>query len=157
MYCKAFFIVKMFCCFRKSSTEIQNPMVWEDTIPFVPKITSGTVIKVYDGDTITIATTLAHDSTMYRFSVRLAGIDGPELKTNNENEKKHAIIARDALSEKIMGKVVTCKNVSLEKYGRVLADIYYEGLHLNEWMKTNHCVEYHGKTKEKPKEWFQSI
>jgi len=115
------------------------------------------VIKVYDGDTITIATKLSDKSPMYRFSVRLAGIDGPELRTHNENEKKHAILSRDALSNKIMGKVIICKNVSLEKYGRILADVYSEDLHINEWMKTNYCVEYQGKAKEKPAEWFEAI
>lgn len=51
-----------------------------DTIPFVPPITSGKVIKVYDGDTITIASKLPYDhSPIYRFSVRLLGIDSPEM------------------------------------------------------------------------------
>ena len=148
----------MFCCFRKSSSEsYPESITWNDTVPFVPNITSGTVIKVYDGDTITIATKLSDKSPMYRFSVRLAGIDGPELRTHNENEKKHAILSRDALSNKIMGKVIICKNVSLEKYGRILADVYSEDLHINEWMKTNYCVEYQGKAKEKPAEWFEAI
>ena len=147
----------MFCCFRNSPSANHSPVTWNDTIPFVPNITSGVVIKVYDGDTITIATKLGVDSPLYRFSVRLAGIDAPELHTQNEHEKAHAILARDALSDKIMGKVVTCKNVSFEKYGRILADIYIEGIHINEWMKTNHCVEYFGKTKKKPADWFNPI
>jgi hypothetical protein len=39
-------------------------------IEFVPPVTGGKVIKVYDGDTITIATTLPYpDSPLYKFRV----------------------------------------------------------------------------------------
>ena len=31
---------------------------WKDTIPFIPPVDKGLVIKVYDGDTITIAAKL---------------------------------------------------------------------------------------------------
>ena len=30
-------------------------VTYEDTVPFIPPITSGKVVKVYDGDTLTIA------------------------------------------------------------------------------------------------------
>ena len=156
----------MFCCFNKS-TPISSPYVkyesiclkeitWDETIPFVPEISTGMVIKVYDGDTITIATKMYDLLPLYRFSVRLNGIDTPEIRTHNENEKKHAIIAKNALSEKILGKMITLKNISLEKYGRVLADIYFENEHLNLWMiEQGYAVEYDGKTKEKPQKWFE--
>ena len=53
---------------------------YEDTIPFIPPITHGKVIKVYDGDTITIAALLPYEnSKLYRFSVRINGIDCPEI------------------------------------------------------------------------------
>jgi len=45
------------------------PITWNETIPFVPPITNGYVIKVYDGDTITIASKLPYiNSPLYRFS-----------------------------------------------------------------------------------------
>ena len=57
---------------------VDNPIEWKDCIPFVPPIAMGFVIKVYDGDTITIASKLPYpDSPLYRFSVRLNGIDCP--------------------------------------------------------------------------------
>ena len=44
---------------------------WEDTVEFTFPITGGRVIKVYDGDTITIASKLPYEeSPMYRLSVR---------------------------------------------------------------------------------------
>jgi endonuclease YncB( thermonuclease family) len=63
-------------------------VIWEDTIPFKPPITGGRVIKVYDGDTITVASKLPYrKSPLYRWSVRIRGIDCPEMKSHDKNEK----------------------------------------------------------------------
>lgn len=116
-----------FCFFMKN-----KEVLWEDTEPFVAPITQGTVIKVYDGDTITIASKLPFwNSPMYRFSVRLAGIDTPEM---NGKEVETAILARNTLSNLILKKKVTLKNVCTEKYGRLLADVYLDDIHVNKWM-----------------------
>jgi endonuclease YncB( thermonuclease family) len=122
---------------------------WKDTVAFVPPITEGHVIKVYDGDTITIASTLPIvNSPLYRFSVRLAGIDSAEIKSKNINEKEHAKKVRDILSELILHKTVTLKNISTEKYGRILADVYLDDLFINKWMlDEGYAVEYNGGTK----------
>ena len=69
---------------------------WNDTIEFTYPITSGHVIKVYDGDTITIASKMPYEnSSLFRFNVRLNGIDTPEIKSKDKNEKALAILARD--------------------------------------------------------------
>ena len=125
---------------------------WKDTIAYVPPVKTGVVIKVYDGDTITIATKL--DYTMYRFSVRLSGIDSPEIKSKSANEKRLAILAKHALTEQIIGKTVELKNVSMEKYGRLLADVYCNDIHINKWMlDRGFAVPYSGQTKKRPTEW----
>jgi len=90
---------------------------------------------VYDGDTITIATRLPFPkSPLYRFSVRLLGIDTPEIKTNDKNEKKIAEIARDKLSKKILNNIVELKDLGIDKYGRVLAYVRYNGRDLSKWL-----------------------
>jgi len=136
---------------------------WANTIPFVPPITRGFVIKVYDGDTITIAAQLPYpESPMYRFAVRLSNIDSPEIRGKSPEEKAAAIIARDALSARVLGRVVELRNTGCEKYGRLLADIYLPDesvpatgheppplLHINSWMLTNgYAVPYDGGKKE---------
>ena len=129
---------------------------WKDTKPFVVPLNGGHVIKVYDGDTITIANKLPiyHCNDMFRFSVRLNGIDSPEIKGKNDDEKEAAKVAKNALSEKILHKYVVLKNVSTEKYGRILADVYLGDLHLNKWMLDNrYAVSYDGGTKIAPKSW----
>lgn len=44
------------------------------------------VIKVYDGDTITVV--FNYNNKYYKWNCRLNGIDTPEIKSNNEDEKK---------------------------------------------------------------------
>ena len=100
---------------------------YSDTVPFVPPIYFGKVIKVYDGDTITIASVLPNTTEpIYRFSVRLNGIDAPEIRGKTQEEKDLAIHVRNELYAKLSGKMVYLKNVNTEKYGRILADVYLD-------------------------------
>lgn len=123
---------------------------YKDTKKFIPPITSGYVIKVYDGDTITVCNRLPikNCNDIFRFSVRLDGIDTPEIKRSSEKEKRLAIIARDALHDKIYNKHITLKNNKTEKYGRILSTIYLGDENINEWMiKNKYAVKYNGGTK----------
>ena len=137
--------------------ENDNNITWEETLQFSIPIKSGRVIKVYDGDSITIAAKLPFDnSTLYRFSVRLNGIDTPEIKGKNADEKEAAKQARDALSNLILNKNIILKNVDNEKYGRVLADVYLDELHINEWLiKERYAVRYDGGAKKSPQSWLK--
>lgn len=129
---------------------------WSSAITFVPPITEGHVIKVYDGDTITIATRLPFSaSPLYKFSVRLNGIDTPEIKTKNPEEKAKAQQCKTALTSLCLNRTVSLQNVSLEKYGRVLADVYCDGVHLNQYMVDNgYAVRYDGGHKKSFEENF---
>lgn len=129
---------------------------WESAVPYVPDVKEGKVIKVYDGDTITIATFVPGSDTLFRFSVRLTGIDTPELKSHDVREKALAKRAQVALSDKILGRVVRLEGVALEKYGRLLATVRCDGesVSLNQWMfDQGHAVAYAGGTKERPSHW----
>jgi micrococcal nuclease len=136
---------------------------WKNTVEFVPMVTEGKVIKVYDCDTITIATkfpyltTLAESNVMYRFHVRLLGIDTPEMKTKNEDEKSIAHLAQKTLSDLILNKNVTLKNTSLDKYGRILGNVYMEdGTEISKWaIEKRFAVSYDGGTKQSPKSWSE--
>lgn len=135
--------------------EYLDKINYDNTIPFVPPITSGKVVKVYDGDTFTLASKLPNtDGPVYRFSVRLNGIDAPEIKGKTTAEKELAKTSRDALSAMIMNKIVTLKNISIEKYGRILADVYLGNMLLNEYMlDNNYAVKYDGGTKKRHDDW----
>ena len=134
-----------------------SDMVQEETpIPFVVPVKEGKVIKVYDGDTITVQFRLPYKSSpLYKISVRLNGIDCPELKTKNEIEKQCSQIAKQKVSELLMGKTVKFENVKMEKYGRLLADVYYKNKSVNEWLLANHlAIAYDGGTKQPPENWM---
>ena len=84
-----------------------NIIKWEDTTAFTPPIAGGQVIKVYDGDSITIAGYLPmYNSPLFRFSVRLNGIDTAEIKGKSTDEIEAAKQARDALSKLILHKEI---------------------------------------------------
>lgn len=132
-----------------------DKITYDNTIPFIPPITSGKVVKVYDGDTFTLAAKLPNtDGPVYRFTVRLNGIDTPEIKGKTATEKELAKRARDALSSLMMNKIVILKNVETEKYGRLLAEVYVDDININNYMVDNkYAVKYDGGTKERPEEW----
>jgi len=142
--------------FKIDGTDIQ----WEDTCEFTLPVKGGRVIKVYDADTITIAAKLPFkndkNDKLYRFSVRLNGIDAPEMKGKGitEQEKIAANEAQKFVYNLIMNKYVTLENVANEKYGRILADVYIGKIHLNELLlKERYVVPYDGGVKKKPESW----
>jgi len=157
-------ICNLSVCFRKKSTGPNTSQYfhetfieWKETTPFIPPVIGGQVIKVYDGDTITIASYLPlPNSPLYRFSVRLRGIDAPEIKGKNEDEKIAARVSQKALEELILHKMVFLENTGTEKYGRLLADVFFNEINLSQWMLTNkYAVEYDGTTKKIPDSWLK--
>ena len=130
-------------------------ITYKETEPFIPQIRFVKVIKVYDGDTITVATQLPFtDSPIYRFSVRLRSIDAPEIRGDSEKECLLAIQSRDALHNLIFGKIIELRNNGKEKYGRLLADIYYNKIHINKWMVNGgYAVKYDGGKKVRGNNW----
>ena len=80
----------------------------------------GKVVKVSDGDTITILTS---DKTQHK--IRLNDIDAPEKKQAFGNKSK------DNLAKYIAGKTVTVQYQKKDKYKRVLGTIYYNNTDIN--------------------------
>lgn len=89
------------------------------------------VLSVYDGDTITIG--YKYRGTYWKSPLRIYGIDTPELKPSRSGrteesiteEKKAAEKARDYLSGRILGKLITVNfNKSNDKYGRLLGEVF---------------------------------
>jgi endonuclease YncB( thermonuclease family) len=81
------------------------------------------VISVYDGDTFKAQ---AHPwpGMSIDVSVRVNGVDTPEIRGKCEAEKQAAIAARDYVRD-VLGESVILKNVKRGKYaGRVVADVY---------------------------------
>lgn len=134
---------------------IPTNLIFRDIPEFIPPITGGRVIKVYDGDTITIASRINGmiNSDIYRFSIRLIEIDTPEMSSHDIIEKDMAKQIRDILSNKIMDKMVNIKIFGTDKYGRILGEITYineEGIliNINQWLINNqYALRYDGTKK----------
>ena len=145
--------------FTRSATQPETIIKWEDTVEFTFPINGGRVIKVYDGDTITIASKLPYnESPMYRLSVRLNGIDTPEMKGKgiSDEEKEAAKQCREIVHKLVFNKFIKLENIQSEKYGRILADVYIDDIHLNELLiKERYAVKYDGGTKIKPSSWVK--
>ena len=131
----------LFCrCYSKNTenivVSIPQDIEWKDTIPFVAPINQGRCIKVYDGDTITIAAKLPYKSSpIYRFSVRLNGIDTPEIRAKCPAEKEMAYKARDFIRSILNnGKRIELHNLDRGKYFRIVADIYVDDVNVAELM-----------------------
>jgi len=129
---------KFFCsCFSNSKinnnkvvlgikeVNVIDIVLLDKATPFVPPISSGIVTNVYDGDTFTLVSKLPYGgSPLYKFKVRIAGIDCPEIRGKSQEEKAAAQAAKKEVMELILFKEVELTNVGLEKYGRLLADVY---------------------------------
>ena len=141
-------------------------VIWNRPIPnmencvsaetFIPPVSQGRVIKCYDGDTITIATYLPiPESPLYKFSVRLDGIDCPEIRGKNENEKQCAKLAKKFVEDMLLGNMVTLNNIKLEKYGRILADVIFNDASVSSALIANKlAVPYDGGKKNVPDDWM---
>ena len=129
---------------------------------YKPTFTYGKVIKVYDGDTITMG---VYENKKYlKYSIRLAGIDAPELRTPHEIEKKAGYFVRDRLREKIMDRFLEIEVHGLDKYGRVLGDLYLPSsswgccgssrISIKDWLLHHkYVIPYEGGTKEAEMDW----
>jgi micrococcal nuclease len=111
--------------------------------------------KVVDGDTIDVDIDLGFNISYYQ-RVRLAGIDTPESRTTDKNEKILGLEVKKRLDEvlKAATKIVirTEKPDSTEKYGRILGWIFIDNqkTSINEQLiKDGFAWEYMGETKIK--------
>lgn len=94
------------------------------------------ITHVYDGDTCTANISLGCFVNKSPVKLRLFGINAPEIRGE---ERPMGLIAREALKSKVQGKQVIL-NTYLDrddKYGRLLAVIYVDGLNINDWLVSN--------------------
>ena len=107
------------------------------------------IVHVYDGDTVHAVFTHPDSCKVYKYKLRLAHIDTPELNSKNPNEVKKANEAKKVVEEMILNKIVFLELEGEDKYGRLLANIYIDGLDLNEYLiEKNYAYRYEGGTKK---------
>jgi len=107
---------------------------------------SAKVLEVIDGDTIDVSIDLGFN-VLHTIRVRLYGINTPETRTKNKEEKQKGLKAKERLKELIEGKIVTIKTQKddTEKFGRYLGIIFLNNNNINETLiSEGHAIEYFG-------------
>ena len=102
------------------------------------------ITKVYDGDTVTADVDLGFRTWRRGESLRLFGIDAPELRGASRPD---GLRSRDALRARVLGKEVVICTIKdrTGKYGRYLAEIYLGEENVNRWLvRQGFAVEYDG-------------
>jgi micrococcal nuclease len=120
------------------------------------------ILKVLDGDTVDIDLDLGFNIVLSNQRVRMAGIDTPESRTVDKEEKIRGTLSKKKLAEKLpIGSYVTIETQKSDnnddKFGRILAIFILEDkTNLNQWMiDNNYAVLYQGENKELVQEAHQ--
>jgi micrococcal nuclease len=121
------------------------------------------VLKVIDGDTVDVDIDLGFGVWLKNERVRLYGIDTPESRTRDLEEKKFGLAAKERLKELLKDDVYLRTMVGRGgedmkgKFGRILGDFVAQYEQGNGWhqmtateilIKEGHAVAYHGQSKD---------
>lgn len=109
------------------------------------------VIEVIDGDTVEVDIDLGFGVWMRSEHIRIQGVDTPESKTTNKEEKVFGLLAKKHVEGLLpVGKECTLMSMEFRgKFGRILGDIKVDGVTLSESLISNHlAVPYNGENKK---------
>jgi micrococcal nuclease len=111
--------------------------------------------KVLDGDTVDIDLDLGFNIVLANQRVRMAGVDTPESRTTNKEEKPRGLLSKKKLAEKLpvgSWQIIETQRSDNndDKFGRILGVFILEdGTKVNDWLiKNNYAVPYKGDNKE---------
>ena len=107
------------------------------------------IVHVYDGDTVHAVFKHPGTSKIYKYKIRLAHIDTPELNSKNSKEVVKALAAKKVVEEKILNKIVYLEIDGEDKYGRLLGNIFIDSINLNQYLvNKKYAYKYEGATKK---------
>jgi endonuclease YncB( thermonuclease family) len=115
------------------------------------------VVHVVDGDSCTIV--IKYNKEWVSLKCRLYGIDTPETRTKNPEEKLVAYHVKEYVADKILDKIIWAECFHYDSFGRTLVKIYTENPEygcesLNqELVAMNYAYEYAGKKKQSFDDW----
>ena len=116
------------------------------------------IVKIIDGDTVDVDIDLGFGVWLHKERIRLYGIDTPESRTRDLEEKKYGLKAKEMVETFMpVGSIqtlITEKDKS-GKFGRILGKFRVHEPHLdryvilNDFMVDNHyAVQYNGQSKK---------
>lgn len=112
------------------------------------RFTGVTLLKVIDGDTLKVSLPCENTVLCQNMSVRVRGVDTPELHSKNPQERKKAKEAKDFTTQFTQGKTLNLIACGRDKYFRLLCDVTANGQDLaSALLAAGHAAPYDGGTK----------
>ena len=102
--------------------------------------------RVIDGDTCDVTIDLGFDVQMKHQRIRIFGLNTPESRTRDLEEKARGLEAKE-YSKKMLEEAEEIILISHErgKYGRILGELICDGVNLNDSLIADgHAVPYFG-------------
>ena len=114
------------------------------------------VVHIVDGDTVDVDIDLGFGVWMKKQRIRLYGIDTPESRTRDLEEKKYGLAAKAYLTGMLddeAGIILKTYKDKEGKFGSILGELWrttnYADQSINEYMiEKHHAVRYMGQSKE---------
>tara|TARA_Y100000289_G_C3887423_1_gene132056 strand:+ start:35 stop:451 length:417 start_codon:yes stop_codon:yes gene_type:complete len=116
-----------------------------------PHIYRADITRVVDGDTCDVTLHLGFD-ILYKGRVRLTGIDTPESRTRDLEEKKFGLASKQYFKDWVAQQdYVLVESTEKGKFGRILGRIYNSDMsecYNDKSIEDHHAVPYNGENKE---------
>lgn len=110
-----------------------------------------TIDRVVDGDTVDCWIDLGYHTQIHK-RIRFIGINAPETRTRNKEEKIKGLASKSRLIELLKNGSFILESNEVGKYGRVLGTLHIDDININETLvEEGFAVEYWGGTKKKKK------
>jgi micrococcal nuclease len=114
------------------------------------------VVKIIDGDTVDVDIDLGFGVWLHKERIRMYGIDTPESRTRDLEEKKYGLAAKEFLTGMLddpKGVVLKTHKDGKGKFGRILGELWrttdFADQSINEYMiEKHHAVRYMGQSKD---------
>ena len=109
------------------------------------------VTRIVDGDTVDVDIDLGFGMIYKKQRVRMMGIDTPESRTRNLEEKFYGKLSKANLKKILDGQEVQLVSHDKGKFGRILGELYVgnSNFSVNQQMiKEYHAVPYFGQSKD---------
>ena len=118
------------------------------------------IVRVVDGDTVDVDIDLGFGVWMKKQRIRLYGVDTPESRTRDLEEKKYGLAAKKFVENHLpVGSKQTLRTKLDDrgKFGRILGEFVYEYEYEKitikttvneELIKSHNAVAYHGQSKD---------
>jgi len=118
------------------------------------------ILKVIDGDTVDVDIDLGFDIILAKQRIRLYGVDTPESRTRDLEEKKYGLLAKRFVEDYLpvgSNQTLRTRKDATGKFGRILGEFPIEYEYEKLWIKStvnkelinrHLAVEYMGQSKE---------